>query len=75
MPKKLIWFLFPFLPSLSRACAVCFGDSSPDMVKGFYWGILLLLSAPFVLMGGLAGLIAYHIKKNKTSAGNKSVNT
>jgi hypothetical protein len=55
------------VPAAARACAVCFGGSSPDLARGFTWGVLILLLLPFVLMASLVGLIVYHIRKNKVS--------
>lgn len=54
------------LPSLSYACAVCFGGADGNLIKGFTWGIALLAILPFALMATLFGLIVFSIKKNKT---------
>ena len=53
------------LASPAHACAVCFGAASQNLVKGFFWGILLLLLLPFLLMGTLVGLIVYHTRKHR----------
>lgn len=52
-------------PSAAEACAVCFGAESPDLARGFYWGIVVLLTLPPVMILALAGLIAFHVKKNR----------
>jgi hypothetical protein len=52
-------------PAAARACTVCFGGAGSDMVRGFYWGVILLGSLPFLLIAALFGLIVYHTKKNK----------
>lgn len=54
-----------FSADSARACSVCFGGANSDMVRGFYWGVILLGSLPFALMALLFGLIVYHTKKNK----------
>jgi hypothetical protein len=54
-----------FLPSLARACSVCFGSESPGLARGFYWGVLLLLLLPPLLIGSFAGWIAYTVRKNR----------
>ncbi|MBI2119768.1 MAG: hypothetical protein HYT97_09130 [Elusimicrobia bacterium] len=50
------------LPSL-YACSVCFGKGSEDLQKGFYWGILLLLLLPVVLIGTIGTAIIYSSRK------------
>jgi hypothetical protein len=57
-----------FFPQWIYGCAVCFNGQSPDMVKGFTWGIVLLLALPFVLISGLVGLVIYHMKKNHSAS-------
>jgi hypothetical protein len=39
----------------------------PDLSRGFYWGILLLLLLPPVMIATLAGIIVYHARKNRRS--------
>jgi hypothetical protein len=66
--KKVSFLLFSgvfWLPSSLRACAVCFGAESPDMAKGFYWGIILLLVLPPIMILGLVGLVAHSIRKHR----------
>jgi hypothetical protein len=50
------------LPALVSACPLCkdaksdtdYPGGSASLPKGFYYSILLMVSAPFVVMGGLA---------------------
>src|SRR5580765_3081769 len=50
------------LPALVSACPLCkdaksdadYLGGSASLPKGFYYSILLMVSAPFVVMGGLA---------------------
>jgi hypothetical protein len=50
------------LPALASACPLCkdaksdtdYPGGSASLPKGFYYSILLMVSAPFVVMGGLA---------------------
>jgi hypothetical protein len=58
---------FLFLPEAARACVVCFGGNSADATRGFYWGVVLLLSLPFFLITVLGGLIFYHLRKHNAS--------
>lgn len=53
------------LPDLSYGCAVCFGDSSAQLTQGFYWGTLILLLLPILLLTGLGGLLFFSIRKNR----------
>lgn len=66
---KIIFRLSPlllFLHDNAFACAVCFGGADSDLVKGFTWGILLLLVLPFTLMAGLISWVAIAVKKKKS---------
>jgi hypothetical protein len=56
-------------PSYSYACSVCFGDASKDVSRGYFWGIMVLLLLPFLLVTGLIGKIAYHVRKNQKQGG------
>jgi hypothetical protein len=64
--------LFPalaLLPAAAQACTVCFGeDPSSGLARGFYWGVVFLLTLPFTLFGVLAGLVVYHSRKNRARA-------
>lgn len=63
----LAFFAFA-LPSAARACTVCFGqDPASGLTKGFYWGVVLLLSLPFMLFAGIAGLIFYNVRRRGRS--------
>lgn len=49
--------LLPLLSLLSgsaAACATCFGGGDSGLNDGIWWGIVLLLSATFTLVGGFA---------------------
>lgn len=54
-----------FWAGAASACSVCFGGANSEMVRGFYWGVILLGSLPFALMALLFGLIVHHTKKSK----------
>lgn len=47
------------------ACTVCFGGADSNMIRGFTWGVGILLSLPFLLLAGLIGMIVISIRKNK----------
>ena len=53
------------VPSAVSACAVCFGGSDSNMVKGFTWGIALLLVLPFALMAGFISMIVQASRRKK----------
>lgn len=56
----------PFaLPAGLHACAVCFGSASPDMVRGFTWGVILLLLLPPVMILSFVGMIFFHVRRNR----------
>lgn len=64
LPRTLFALAAILLPGAARACTVCFGGDSPDMAKGLYWGVMLLLTLPFGLMFLLVGLIVHHARKH-----------
>ena len=72
MKHRLTAVLAAFLaavPSAVSACAVCFGgsDSNSSLVKGFTWGILILLILPFAMTAGFIGMIVQATRRKKTS--------
>jgi hypothetical protein len=61
------------LPALLAACPLCKDaletDGVPNQVgRGFYYSILLMLSAPFLLVGGL-GLKIYRSRRRRRFEG------
>lgn len=42
--------LFLVIPDLGWGCSVCFGEGNGELQRGFFWGILLLLSLPVILI-------------------------
>ena len=53
------------VPSAVSACAVCFGGSDSNLVKGFTWGIVVLLVLPFVLTAGFISMIVQASRRKK----------
>ncbi|MBI4057466.1 MAG: hypothetical protein HY399_07985 [Elusimicrobia bacterium] len=51
---------------LAQACVVCFGGADSQLKKGFYWGIIILLALPFLLIGLIGGKIYLSAKKQRT---------
>jgi hypothetical protein len=45
------------IPTLAMACAVCVGSSPAD--RGYFWGILFLMSMPFTVGGLIGGWLVY----------------
>jgi hypothetical protein len=66
--RGLAALVLALLPGAARACAVCFGSMPPDLSKGFYWGILLLLLLPPVMILSFAGFIVYRVRKVRRAA-------
>jgi hypothetical protein len=61
--------LLPLLLSpVARACAVCFGSDSPDLAKGFFWGVVVLLVLPPALILSFAGFIVYNVHRNRRAS-------
>jgi hypothetical protein len=58
-------FSLLLLPGAARACTVCFGAMGPDLTRGFYWGVMLLILLPPVMILGFVGVIAYHARKHR----------
>ena len=64
------------LPALASACPLCkdaksdadYLGGSASLPKGFYYSILLMVSAPFVVMGGFALRIYLARRRNSGSA-------
>jgi hypothetical protein len=66
MKKSLVLIASLFLlPAASFACAVCFGGGNANLTRGFFWGVVLLGSLPFILMGTFVSYLVYHTRKRK----------
>lgn len=49
------------------ACPVCFGGSqSEGLIRGFFWGFMILLSFTFLLLSGI-GYAVYQIEKRRSA--------
>ena len=63
------------LPALVSACPLCkdaksdtdYPGGTASLPKGFYYSILLMVSAPFVVMGGLA--LRIYLARRRNSSG------
>ena len=59
------------LPAIAAACPLCkdakantdYPGGSASLPKGFYYSILLMVSAPFLVMGGL--LLKIHLARRR----------
>jgi hypothetical protein len=65
MFKHIVFLFALFISKSAMACAVCFGGADSKYIRGFTWGVGLLLVLPFLLMGGLVSLIYFSAKKHK----------
>jgi heme/copper-type cytochrome/quinol oxidase subunit 2 len=59
------------LEAAAMACPSCkesLGHSDParaNMVRGYFWSILFMMSMPFLILGGLSTLFWWEIRKAK----------
>jgi len=66
-----------FLPALVSACPLCkdakadtdYPGGTASLPKGFYYSILLMVSAPFLVVGGLALRITLARRRSLVVAG------
>jgi len=68
MIKKLLTtvVLISLEASLAHACTVCFGNPNSDLSRGFFWGIVLLGSLPFMMIAGFVSFLIYSSRKKKS---------
>lgn len=65
MFRKFTLLTILFLPYPLMACSVCFGGADSNLIRGFTWGVGILLGLPFILLAGLGGMIVYSARKHK----------
>jgi hypothetical protein len=53
------------LPRLAQACAVCGGAED----NGYFWGVLFLMSMPFVLGSFVGGWLLYSYRRGQAGLG------
>jgi hypothetical protein len=54
-----------------EACPTCkqaLGDNSANLVRGFGWSILFMMSAPFLILGGLGAYFYYEIRRARSAS-------
>lgn len=58
------------LPTVARACSVCFSGDDDAVTHAFNWSVGFLLAAPYVIAGTIAGclVIAYRRAAAKRAA-------
>lgn len=57
--------LLPLASETAFACPVCYGDLEPEQARGFFWGIIFLMSLPFGLILYIAGHVVYSSRKKE----------
>lgn len=57
------------LPGSAAACAVCFGSTpgAKGLLDGIWWGIVILLTVTFSMVGGI-GWLLYKVEKDRKSS-------
>lgn len=58
------------MPDIAHACAVCFSSEggSSQLARGFYWGVLLLLALPFLLVISIATAVVRSSRRKRALA-------
>jgi hypothetical protein len=56
------------LPRLAWACAVCGGAED----KGYFWGVLFLMSMPFTLGSFIGGWLLYSYRRGRAGFGSSA---
>jgi hypothetical protein len=49
------------LPTVAQACAVCLGSEDP----GYFWGMLFLMSMPFIVGSSIGGWLLYSYRRGQ----------
>ena len=56
----------------AQGCAMCrtaLGSADDPLARGFYWSVLLLISAPYAVFGSIAGGLVYrHVPASRGAA-------
>ena len=73
MSRKLFQFiaivtLVVALPSVVLACPTCKqtlaeASNNPNLVRGYGWSIMFMMSAPFLILAGLGSYFYYEIRR------------
>lgn len=54
----------------THACAMCqtvLPRGDDPLARGFFWSVLILLTAPFIVTGAIGGWVYYHYRKPPSS--------
>ncbi|MCA9176446.1 MAG: hypothetical protein KDB14_18290 [Planctomycetales bacterium] len=68
------------LATVVTACPTCKDSLEHDpaamaLAQGFYWSILFMMSAPFLIVGGLGCYFYYEVLKARRQAAGNSLET
>ncbi len=59
------------IDAAAQGCAMCrtaLGSADDPLARGFYWSVLLLMSAPYVVFGSIAGWLVYrHVMASRNA--------
>ncbi len=62
----LLSAVLAMMPSVAHACSVCQGDPNSNLVKGAEAGVLFMVIVTYVLLLGMAALVAsWFIRQNR----------
>jgi hypothetical protein len=73
-----IFVLCTRVDAVAQGCAMCrtaLGSPDDPLTRGFYWSVLLLISAPYLVFASIAGWLVYRhmASRGATSAGDPQV--
>ena len=57
------------LPGAALACPACkdaiaeSGPNAGNLVRGYYWSILFMMSMPFLILGGLVSYFYFEVRR------------
>ncbi len=74
-----IFLLLTVIASVATACPTCKqsladATNNPNLVRGYAWSIMFMMSAPFLIFAGLGGYFYYEIRRARTER-TKNVNS
>ena len=62
------------LPEVALACPSCKAalgsqDGGGDLVRGFFWSILFMMSMPFAILGGMSSYLYWVVRRARADQG------
>ena len=59
----LVQLLVLLLPAIASACPGCSEGLDGNLIRGYFWSIIFMMSMPFLILGGLSSYLYLEVRR------------